>query len=108
MHNCILKKKCAKKRIDHIDGNGLNNQQANLRFATRSQNMANKRVKRNGSSKFKGVCWDKAMGKWKACAQKDHTQFHLGYFIKEKDAAIAYNKAAIKIHGEFARLNKVA
>ena len=54
MHRLIMKAKKG-QMIDHIDGNGLNNQRSNLRFCTHSQNMANKKGFKNTSSKYKGV-----------------------------------------------------
>ena len=45
-------------QVDHIDRNRLNN----LRFATRSQNQANKNIQINNTSAYKGVNWNKGMG----------------------------------------------
>lgn len=92
------------KGIDHIDGDGLNNQRENLRICTRSQNQMN-RQKTRGSSQFKGVSWNKDRGKWLAQIKKDGKRQHLGRYDSLVDAARAYDKAALELFGEFAYLN---
>ena len=90
--------------IDHVNRNPLDNRKCNLRVATRSQNNANK-AQREGS--FKGACWRPIPRRWKAYIKVDHKQIHLGYFSNAVDAAKAYNAAALKYFGEFARLNVI-
>ena len=92
---------------DHIDGNGLNNQKDNLRISTRSQNAANSKIRVGGSSEFKGVAWNKRCRKWRATIGVERQVKHLGLFKIEEKAALAYNTAALKYFGEFARLNIV-
>jgi hypothetical protein len=89
---------------DHRDRNGLNNTRSNLRVATRSQNLANIRSK-GGSSNYLGVSYMKRDGVWIAQIMKDRKYRWLGRHVTEEEAAMAYNKAAIEIHGEFANLN---
>lgn len=90
--------------VDHIDGNGLNNCFCNLRAATKSQNSMNKcPIKKRGDSKYKGVCRNKK--NWSAQITLQKKKRHLGTFTHEIDAAKAYNEAATKYFGEFARLN---
>ena len=97
-----------KTRIDHKDGNGLNNQKYNLRPCTQQQNCCNQRMQtRPKSSRFKGVCWDKNKNKWLASIQVNCKQYFIGRFISEKEAALAYNQAAFKLHGEYARINSM-
>lgn len=94
-------------QVDHIDGDKLNNQKSNLRVCTNGQNQMNGGAYRNSSSKFRGVSWEKAQGKWRADIQANKKTKHLGVFESERDAAKAYNEAAKELHGEFARLNKI-
>jgi len=91
--------------VDHIDGNGLNNRRTNLRISTHQQNCRNGAPHRDGSSRFKGVAWYKRDACWRAYIVVDGRQLHLGYFDCETDAAVAYNAAATRLFGEFARLN---
>jgi len=95
--------------IDHIDGNGLNNQRSNLRFCTKAENSRNKKPSLNGTSKYLGVSYNKDGGfrKWVAQIYSNGKKYGLGSFYLEEDAADEYNKAAKKYHGEFARLNDV-
>lgn len=91
--------------IDHIDGNGLNNTRCNLRLCTRRQNRINSNKRNNTSSKYKGVSWSKDAQKWHASISLNGARKCLGFFPSEDEAALAYNWAAIGIHGRFARLN---
>lgn len=93
--------------IDHRNGNGLDNRRENLRQATHSQNEGNQRPQVGRSSRFKGVSWHKAAGKWEAYIQHKNQKRLLGLFASEEDAALAYNSAAIETWGEFARPNEV-
>jgi len=94
-------------RIDHVDGDSLNNTRSNLRYASHSQNMCNKKKKHNSTSQFKGVAWipSARKRKWRAMIQINQKQTHLGYFADEVDAARAYDAKAKELHGQFARLN---
>lgn len=90
--------------VDHIDGDGLNNTRANLRFADDSQNQANQRP-RVGTSKYKGVCWDKKANRWRAKIVVNNVTMNLGMFRTELEAAEAYDRAATHAKGEFAWTN---
>ncbi len=104
MHRVLLNVADPKTYIDHKDKNGLNNQRNNIRIATHSQNMINRRFKK-GSSKYKGVAWHKATGKWQASIQVDKVTKYLGVHACEEVAARVYDKAAKELHGEFAVYN---
>lgn len=92
--------------VDHINGNGLDNRRKNLRTCTSSQNMANRRKTLGTcSSDYKGVYWYERKGKWGSSIKKWGKRFWLGYFINERDAAIAYDNASEKMFGDFSRPN---
>lgn len=115
MHRYIINAVDHQTEIDHKDGNGLNNSRSNLRFAKRGDNKANSRSAKNSTSKYLGVSLsvlkNKQTGKkyfyWLAQIEKNRKNYNLGRFKNEEDAALAYNVAAEKLHGEFARLNKI-
>lgn len=86
---------------DHIDHDGLNNQRANLRRASGSQNMGNQRPRVNKTSRYKGVNWDSHRQRWRAQIMRKN----LGRFAIEEEAARAYDAAAVAVWGEFALLN---
>ncbi len=94
--------------VDHIDGNGLNNQKANLRKCSHSENMCNRGSCKNSSSKYKGVRWDKERKKWAARIGLRGKGIALGRYENEIDAAVSYNIAAKQYHGEFAKLNIIS
>lgn len=93
------------KEIDHKDGDGLNNCRSNLRICNHQQNHYNLRNQVNTSSIYKGVHWDKDKHNWRASLKVEGKIKRLGRFKDEVLAALAYNKAATRYHGEYARLN---
>lgn len=95
-------------KIDHEDGNGLNNQRYNLRHATGTQNNANRRKGTGTTSRFKGVYLDKRRRTWQAEIKIGRRKQYLGSFSDETQAALAYNAAAKQLFGDFAKLNHVA
>lgn len=94
-------------RLDHINDNRCDDRKSNLRVATSSQNRANMNKPVGGTSKYKGVSWDKAAQKWRASIRVDYKKKFLGLFVNEEDAARTYDEAALKYFGEFARINGV-
>jgi hypothetical protein len=95
----------AGSRVDHKDGDGLNNSRANLRFTTSAQNQMNHRLRSDSSTGFMGVSFFPKTRRWRAYIQSRSKWKHLGYFSSPENAAIAFNVAALELHGEFARLN---
>ena len=86
---------------DHIDGDGLNNQRANLRVVTKRQNRMNR-----GNRKRHGYVGVSKQGcKYRARLKYDYKDFNIGIFDSEVDAAKARDKFAREIFGEYARLN---
>jgi len=88
---------------DHRDLDMLNNQESNLRTATKQQNAANTRKQPNHSSMYKGV--SKCKNRWRTQIWKDNKKVYDALFPKERWAAMAYSLNAPALFGEYARLN---
>jgi hypothetical protein len=91
------------QEIDHKNRNRLDNRRGNLRPCSHAQNLMN-RPSAGGTSRHKGVRLFK--GKWVAEITALGKREYLGYFRCEGEAAQAYNRAALRLHGEFALLNE--
>jgi hypothetical protein len=87
--------------IDHVNGNKLDNRIENLRAATHSENLYNRKLQSNNLSGVKGVSWDKSSKKWKARISVDGKDLLLGKFDSIEEARDTVNEARKK-HGEFA------
>lgn len=107
MHRLILNVTDAIVFVDHIDGNGLNNQRSNLRACSNAENLMNRPANKNNTSGFKGVILDKTNGKWIAQIMLKRKHIGLGSYSNKIDAAKAYNDAAKIYFGEFAYLNEI-
>jgi hypothetical protein len=88
--------------VDHADLDGCNNCWSNLRAASRSQNMSNRRSRR-ASGIMKGVGKSGSAKTWKSSIKVDGESIYLGSFNCPAAAHFAYVVAADKLHGEFAR-----
>jgi len=106
MHRLIMNLK-KDQIIDHINGNGLDNRKSNLRLCSNKENARNRGKNINNTSGYKGVTWSKEKNKWNARICFNYKDIYLGDYKNIKDAARAYNEAAIKYHGEFAYLNEI-
>lgn len=103
MHRVLMPVK-ATDVIDHIDHDGLNNQRANLRICTQSQNLMNTKKVRGGL-RYKGVYSDR--GRYVARLVINGKQKRVGSFGTMEEAAHCYNKYALEVYGDFAYLNQV-
>lgn len=83
--------------VDHVNRDGLDNRAANLRQATSRQNKANRIVKNPAG--FRGVTPNG--NRWVA-----QCWGYLGSFATAREAAMAFDVAAIEKYGEFAKTNK--
>jgi len=95
----------ADHEVDHRDMNPSNNKIENLRLATHGQNAGNQNKFRNNRLKYKGIT--KNGRGYQACIGVKGKQISLGTFDTQEEAAARYNQAALKHHGEFARLNVI-
>jgi hypothetical protein len=99
--------------VDHINHNKSDNRKVNLRIANKSQNCQNRFKKRLTEAKYKGIYLQSKYNKHptdkyiKAVIIANGKRYFLGTFETQEQAALAYNEAAIKYHGEFAQLNVI-
>lgn len=106
MHREIMK--CPKNlEVDHINGNGLDNRKENLRLVNTLQNTSNHTKQKNNKSGFRGVSWDKIRNKWRTVIMINYKYIHLGYFQTKEQGAEAWNEAAKKYFGNYAKLNQI-
>jgi len=104
MHRLIMNTPKGKV-VDHMDGNRLNNCRANMRNCTPGENRCNQ-AKRIGSvSRYKGVFYLKRTGRYYAKIRHRGKEYWLGCSDDEVEAARAYDRKAVELFGEFARLN---
>jgi putative SOS response-associated peptidase YedK len=106
MHRVITGAKPGEE-VDHRDGNGLNNCRENLRVCTHVENIRNQKRRVDNTSGYKGVTFENQQKQkpWRARIRIGKRIIHLGLFSKKEDAARAYDKAALKFFGEFAKGN---
>lgn len=102
MHRLIMN---FPKQVDHINSDRLDNRRKNLRISDSFGNARNKvSFSRSG---FKGVRKQSLANTYMARICVDKKEFYLGSFSTAVEAAKAYNRAARKYFGEFAKLNKI-
>lgn len=101
MHRAILNAPQGEK-VDHRDGDGLNNRRQNIRLATSAENNANMVVSRRNKLGVKGVSTEKS-GRFSASIQKDRQKLHIGTFNTPEEASAAYFGAARMLWGDFAK-----
>lgn len=96
------------KVVDHINGNTLDNRKSNLRLCSNTENIRNSKIGLRNKTGYKGVCKiNRSLTKrYLAQINIKGKNTKLGYFKTAKEAAVAYNKAAIKHYKEFAKINE--
>ena len=96
------------KMLDHEDRNKLNNRIENLRPCEyRGNNTVNSEIRSDNTSGYRGVAWHKASGKWNCSVSYKGKRYHIGLFTDRHEAAHEYNKKALELFGNFAKLNEV-
>jgi hypothetical protein len=91
--------------VDHINGDGLDNRKSNLQVISHAENIRKSRTQSNNTSGFRGVSWHKRDQVWSAFIEVNNVRKYLGSFKSKINAALAYDEAARKYFGEFAKLN---
>ena len=104
LHRFLMNVTDPSLEVDHIDGDGLNCQNENLRVCTHAENMRNFSKPRNNTTGYKGVSHMKE-GRYGAHIKHNGVAQYLGTYNNVLDAARAYDKAAVELHGEFAKLS---
>lgn len=104
MHRFILSAPIG-KIVDHINRNTLDNRESNLRVCNRSQNAINAGKQAGTSSKYKGVCYRHDVLKYEAIFKLEGQNKTIGFFDKEIQAALAYDRFVMHFYGDFAYLN---
>jgi len=92
---------------DHINGDSLDNRKSNLRIVTNAQNLCNVKLTKKNTSGYKGVSWCKNSKHWRAKITFERKIFWLGGHKCPQEAAKAYDKAALKYFGEYAKTNEM-
>lgn len=91
-----------KRRVDHINGDKLDNRKANLRVCQHGENLCNRGAPKNNASGYKGVYFNKLRNKWAAGIGAQGKKYYLGLYATPEEAHAAYCEAAERLHGEFA------
>lgn len=110
LHRVILARKLGRmleqrEFCDHIHGNGLDNRRSEIRLASASQNMQNRKMQKNNTSGYRGVHRHKKSGKFQATIYVNNKPIYLGTYNTPEKAYAVYCEAAIKYHGEFANVS---
>lgn len=94
------------EQTDHRDGDPLNAQEENLRAATRSQNIANSKLRADSTTGYKGVTWHKRVGKYYVQVKFQGRMAYSAYYTSALEAAKSYDAEVTALFGEFAVTNK--
>jgi hypothetical protein len=107
MHRVILGITDRKVFVDHADGNGLNNRRGNIRPASRSQNAANRKLRKDSKMPYRGISYAEEcpIHPWIARIALNGKRKTIGHYSTAEDAARAYDNKAREVFGEFASLN---
>jgi hypothetical protein len=107
MHREILGAVGREQKVDHKDGNGLNNQKSNIRICTHSENMSNRKAAHNKEVKYLGVWVCRKTGKYMASMKLNGKVYSSRQCETPELAALAYNELILKHKPEFGKLNEI-
>lgn len=93
--------------VDHINRTKLDNRKCNFRLCVKSQNVLNVGLRKDNASGYKGVYFHKEWRKWESHIDINNKRVHIGSFKTAEEAALAYNEASKRYHGEFGYINPV-
>lgn len=94
-------------QIDHINHNPSDNRKANLRMVTQQENIFNNPIRKDNTSGYKGVSFNKSAKKYQATIVLNGKSYYLGIYKDKLEAAKAYNQKAMELFGEYAFLNAI-
>lgn len=90
MHRLIMSPAPSGLEVDHINRDKLDNRRSNLRWVTHSVNQRNNPAQANNTSGYRGVCWDRTRGKWRAATKHDGRHVLIGRYDTAEEASTAY------------------
>lgn len=87
LHREITEAVLREQKVDHINGDTLDNRKENLRVTSNVVNVLNRTVlNSNNTSGVRGVAWSKQQNQWRARVKIRNSCLHLGYFKHKQDA----------------------
>jgi hypothetical protein len=92
--------------VDHINLNTLDNRRENLRAVSRGENAQNQPIRRDNTSGYRGVVWEKTKRKWRGGAHLGGRFHFVGYFDRVEAAALAVTEWR-REHMPFSEMDKV-
>lgn len=106
MHRLVMNlKRYDGLMIDHINMNGLDNRKINLRFTDFSLNAHHCKLLSSNTTGFRGIAWNNIRCAWQATIRVYGKRYFLGYYSSKRNAALAYDAAALRYKKDHATLN---
>jgi hypothetical protein len=107
MHRLVMNVTDPKIQVDHINNNPLDNRKCNLRLCNAAQNARNTKFRSTNTTGYKGVFLQKRSGRYTSSIGVNKERYYLGIYNTPEQAALAYNEASRKYHGEYGYINKI-